>query len=155
MLGLIFLILIKYSKSQKILEYRPGVNYGQVLRDYTNNGLHAVSGSSSKTESSDVIPTDRGCYIDGSKSQMLTLPANDISTSAFTLPSSFMIAFWILLDGDQEGLLLLRFRDNFNYFYLRRIKSNQSLAMKIYSFFKIDAGIGSTQANSFTRGKFI
>ena len=154
MLGLIVFILIKWSKSQKILEYRPGVNYGQILKDYSNNGLNAVSGLSSAVDTCDVIPTDRGCFIDGSQLKRLTLPANDISTSAFTLPSSFMIAFWILVDGDQDGLVLFRSQDSSNYFYLRRSKSYQALAMKVvisgYS-----VGEGNLKAYSFIKGKFI
>ena len=104
---LLIIILILGCQGQKILEYRPGVNYGQILRDYSNNGLHAVSGSTSLAETNDVIPTDRGCYFDGSKSQKITLPANNVNTLPFTLPSTFMIASWIMMKNAQEGLVFL------------------------------------------------
>ena len=125
------MILTLVCQGQKILEYRPRVNYGQVLRDFSNNGLHAVSGSTSAAEINDVIPTDRGCYFNGSKSQKITLPANDVSTSPFNLPSTFMIATWIMIVGDQGGLVFLRFKDTSNYFYLRRISSYDSAAVQL------------------------
>ena len=152
MLKLIILILIKYSGSQKFLEYRPGINYGQVLRDYSDNGLHAVSGSTSLVENIDVIWTDRGCYIDGSQSRKLTLPANDISTSAFLLPNSFMIAFWILVDTDQDGLVLYRSKSQYSYFYVRRKKSDKSIAARFKLHDTLDTG-EMTKANSFFKGK--
>ena len=146
-------MMLILSLSQKILEYRPGVNYGQVLRDFSNNGLHAVSGSSSVVEAIDVIPTDRGCYLDGSKSQKLTLPANDISTSHFSLPTSFMIALWVLVDTDQEGLIFARYKDSSNYFYLRRYKDDDSAAMKIVWNGKA-VGEATRKTSSFFKGKF-
>ena len=148
---LFIIILILQGRGQKILEYRPGVNYGQVLRDYSNNGRHAVSGSTSAAEAIDVIPTDRGCYIDGSKSQKLSLPVNDISTSAFNIPSTFMIALWVLIDGDQEGLVYARYKDSSNFFYLRRYQVNDSAAVKI-ALNGIIMGEGSLATSSFIKG---
>ena len=149
----IFLLLLFQSKGQKILEYRPGINYGQVLRDYSNHGLHAVSGSSKAVEAIDVIATDRGCYLDGSKLQKLTLPPNDVSISSFTLPASFMIALWVLVDTDQEGLIFARYKDSSNYFYLRRYKADDSAAMKI-ALNGQTVGEATKQASSFFKGKF-
>ena len=148
---IIILVLSFISQGQKILEYRPGVNYGQVIRDYSNNGRHAVSGSTSAAEPTDVIPTDRGCYFDGSKSQKLTLPANDISTSAFNIPSTFMIALWVLVDTDQEGLVFARYKDSSNFMYLRRYKTNDLAAVKI-ALNGIIVGEGSLATSSFIKG---
>ena len=148
----IILVLNLICQGQKLLEYRLGVNYGQVLRDYSSNGLHAVSGSTSAAESTDVIPTDRGCYFDGSKSQKITLPANDISTSSFNIPSTFMIAFWILVDTDQEGLIFARHKDSSNFIYLWRYNAQDSVAVMI----ALNGGIvgeGSFASLSFAEGK--
>ena len=147
----IVLVLSLICQGQKILEYRPGVNYGQVLRDYSNNGRHAVSGSTSLSEATDVIPTDRGCYFDGTKSQKLTLPPNDISTSSFTIPSTFMIALWVLVDTDQEGLIFARHKDSSNFIYLRRYKATDSAAAKIVLNGNI-VGEGSYATSSFLKG---
>ena len=148
----IFLLLLLHSKSQKLLSYRPGVNFGQILLDYSGNNLHAVSGSTTASESTDVFPTDRGCYIDGPKSQKLTLPANDISTSSFSLPSTFMIALWLLVDGRQDGLIYARYKDSNNYFYLRRYDNEIAAAIKIVQNGKT-VGEGNLQKSSFVKGK--
>jgi hypothetical protein len=120
--------------AKMILEYRPGVNYGQVFKDYSGNGWHGISGSTSAIENSDVIPTDRGGFLDGSKFQKITLPSNDACKSSFSLSSPFLIALWLFIDADQDGLVFSRYQEidmvN-NYFYLRRNKANDALALKV------------------------
>ena len=148
----IYLVLIPTSSSEKFLEYRPGINYGQVLRDYSNNGRHAVKGSSIKIEKEDVISTDRGCYFDGAALQKITLPSNDVSASAFLLPSSFMIAFWSLADN-LDGLILLRYMNNANYFYLRRFKDKESVALKVV-INGVSVGEDGYEASSFVKSNF-
>ena len=131
MMKVMLLILLLHSKGQKIVSYRPGVNFGQIILDYSSNNLHAVSGSTTAVESIDVIPTDRGCYIDGSKLQKLSLPPNEISTSSFNLPPTFMIALWVFIDNKEEGLIYSIYKDLNNYFYLRRYDKDNKAAMKI------------------------
>jgi hypothetical protein len=91
---LLFLNLLCYKVfSNKLVEYKFGINYGQVFFDYSLNGLNAVNGDSSKSNNLDTTATDRGAFFRDNKN-IISLPPNDWNTSSFLLPSTFTINIW-------------------------------------------------------------
>jgi hypothetical protein len=94
----VFLILVYYQAfCAKILEYKFGINYGQVFNDYANNLHHAVNGDLYADTTHDTVATDRGAYFTTGNRRLVNLPPNDWSASVvFTLPTTFTINTWIL-----------------------------------------------------------
>lgn len=83
---------MSFSISSKLLEYRFGLNFGQVFFDYSGNSNLGVNGISSGSTIEDSIATDRGAYF-GVGNYRVTLPSNDQSPSV-KLRSGFSILFW-------------------------------------------------------------
>jgi Concanavalin A-like lectin/glucanases superfamily len=82
--------------SEVVLEYRFGLNFGQVFYDFSNNKNYAVNGINSSVDSLDTTVTDRGIYMDPNYCNYgITLPAND-QTSSISLSSTFSIISWVL-----------------------------------------------------------
>jgi hypothetical protein len=84
--------------SATVLEYRFGLNFGQVFYDFSNNGHYAVNGLNSSIDSWDAPLTDRGLYMWSNYcNNGVTLPPNDQTSSiSLSLPSSFSIISWVL-----------------------------------------------------------
>ena len=103
---MILLLMLSLSSSgQKLLEYKFWKNYGKVIYDYSLNGRHAINGISLSDLSADVTFTDRGLYMENSKT--ITLPPNDLASS-FILTDSATIMFWISM-ADQVGQIFVRY----------------------------------------------
>ena len=147
------LVLLLVSHGALISEYRLGTNYGQVFRDFSNNGQHAVNGQSSATTIGDTFPTDRGAYTFNDVSY-IKLPSNDITSQALTLPSTFCIIIYTMC-RDDNGRILTRYKttDSLNYFYLQRIDSGNRLSFRIV-YLGVDSGILTGGSDSSPRRKF-
>lgn len=88
-----FLLL---ASGTRLIEYRFGVNYGEIFHDFSGNSLHAVNGKSSETSESNTIATDRGAYFLGGDTQ-ITLSSNNYVPSFFILGNTFTMAAWVNL----------------------------------------------------------
>jgi hypothetical protein len=102
-----------------LIEYKFGLNYGEVFFDYSRNGKEAVNGESYLTSTYNTIATDRGSYFNNSK---ITLPYNDIVPSWFLLPSQFSLSIWML--SANTGCIFSRFLDNNNYISIENANNN-------------------------------
>ncbi|OMJ77428.1 hypothetical protein SteCoe_22987 [Stentor coeruleus] len=128
------LLLILVAESSVLVEYRFADNFGQVFHDYSGNNYHAVNGDSYLTTSKDTTPTDRGAYFDQVGADIITLPSNDKVSTQLNLPSTFTIMLWANSYDDWDYFILYRKNsDGSNYFYLKRIDTNNILACKIKS----------------------
>jgi hypothetical protein len=151
---MLFLVLYLCADAAKIVEYRLGSNYGQVFRDFSNNGRHAVNGESSTTNNFDTFPTDRGAYTFNYKESYVKLPINDISSSSYNLPSTISIVFWMMA-RDDSGRIMTRYKisdsGNWNYF-IRRISQSDVLEIS----FTISGVTTTFKSSNFmcVRGKF-
>ena len=148
-----YLVLILVSQGAVISEYRLGTNYGQVFRDFSNNGRHAVNGQSSTTTYGDTFPTDRGAFTFNDVSY-IKLPSNDITSASFNLPSTFSIIIWTMC-RDDSGRILTRYKttDTQNYFYLQRLRSSNKLLFRIL-YLGADSGVLSGSTDSSLNRKF-
>ena len=129
---MIFWKIIPYvylSLGAKLVEYRLGYNYGEVFHDFSGNSRDGVNGDSSTTTSKDTIATDRGSYFDNGDFQ-ITLPSNDQQSTAFTLPSTFTIAAWVIT-YNSDGMIFYRYKDINNYFYVKRDKVSDNILARI------------------------
>lgn len=146
---IISLRILLLAQSAFIGEYRLGSNYGQIFRDYSNQGRHAVNGESSLTTTYDTFPTDRGAYISNSVNYIL-FPGNDVNSTSFNLPSTFSIILWLNTRGD-DGLIFNRYKvsDTTTYMSLRRAASNSNLTFRI-NYNSVDSGLKSTSSSSAT-----
>ena len=75
--------------SVELIEYKFGINFGQIFHDYSSNNNYAVNGISSLTTTLDTIATDRGAFFQGNN--IITLPPNDMSASGLILGNTFTI----------------------------------------------------------------
>ena len=105
------ILIISLSLSSKVAEYKFGINFGQIIYDYSGNGRH---GSNLHFKS-----TDRGVYFDGS--------ANSITLNNPRLPKTCSIIFWFLANG-QSGSIFY-FGNDFEQFNEFQSES-QALVMK-------------------------
>ena len=134
-----------------LVEYRFGVNYGQVLLDYSSNNNHGVNGDSHLTSSSDTILSDRGAYFDES-SDAITIPKNTLVTTDVTLSNTFTILCWFL-PQDKDGILFYRYKSgdsSNNYFTVARENNEDKLKLygKVSGISRTDTG----SKNSFRKG---
>ena len=93
-MALFILCFLAPALASNLVEYRPGVNFGNVFYDYSGNGMSGVSGTSSADTTNNLICTDRGAYFSGA-TKVLTFPSNNIATTALLLPSTYAIIFWV------------------------------------------------------------
>ena len=122
----LFLILFYHSTlGNKILEYRPSVNFGQIFYDYSGNSQTAVNGDSSSTTNDDTFPTDRGAYFFGT-SGVITMPPNDLITAPIYLPSAFTVLMWVYTTN-YEGYLYCSVHDNDSNFVCINVSSSNNL----------------------------
>ena len=113
-----------------LVEYKLGVNYGQVFVDYSSNNNHGVNGNSHLTTSKDSKPTDRGAYFSES-SEVITIPKNTLVTSDVTLSTTFSILCWYKSE-DKDGTLFYRYKSDDssnNFFIVQREDSNDKLKL--------------------------
>ena len=89
-LFILFLQALYLVPGSKLVEYRFGVNFGQVFYDYSENSLYGINGVSSTTLTSDTLATDRGAYF-AEGTEVVTFPPNDKSSINFLLPSQYSI----------------------------------------------------------------
>ena len=102
MLKLIF-FPVSLCFSLGLVEYNPGINYGQIFRDYSGNGIDAVNGESQYNTDYDTIPTDRGAFFTESGS-IISLPPNDYISSFLTITPLFSVVAWVNLQAS-DGFL--------------------------------------------------
>ena len=151
MLHIFFTLLT--CQSAKVVEYRFGYNYGEIFRDFSNNGRHAVNGVSHSTTNEDTLATDRGAYFSGSE-QTITLPPNTYVTSNIALTTPWTILVWTLA-LDFDGYVFTRSKvssSSDDYFYIRRKGDNNNIRYRI-SVSGNDSGSINAPNESFLSGK--
>lgn len=127
----IFLTLLT-CQSAKVVEYRFGYNYGEIFRDFSNNGRHAVNGVSHTSTTEDTLATDRGAYFNQGQ-QTITLPPNTYVTSSITLTTPWTILVWVLA-ADFDGYIFTRSKStnsNNDFFYFRRKADNNNIRYRV------------------------
>ena len=142
-IGLRIFLLVE---SAFIAEYRLGSNYGQIFRDYSNNGRHAVNGESSLTTTYDTLPTDRGAFITNGVNYIL-FPANDVNSTSFNLPSTFSIILWLNTKAT-SGLIFRRYKvgDPTTYMSIQKADRDKLSFRIIYN--GVDSGLRTTAGKS-------
>jgi hypothetical protein len=76
-------------EASKIVEYKFGINFGQVFYDYSDSFNHGQNGQNISTTTSDTIPTDRGAYFTSSFNSYIKLPPNEKVSSSLSIGSIF------------------------------------------------------------------
>jgi hypothetical protein len=105
------------SSASKILEYRFGMNFGQVFYDYSGNGRHALNGRLSSVDGDDGTSTDRGIYFYNTQ---ITLPSNTIVPAMAPLAPIFSIVTWAMILNGGE-LEFLNLYNGQNVFFVTKI----------------------------------
>jgi Concanavalin A-like lectin/glucanases superfamily len=126
MYGLILIILFSYkvASGTTLVEYKFGLNYGEIFNDYSTYSRYAVNGVSYLTTSNNSIPTDRGAFFKNSNDDIITLPPNDKATSNFLLPSTFTINAWVCLKEDNpKNYIFVRYIDSKTYLYISKLNN--------------------------------
>jgi hypothetical protein len=142
--GVLLLSLLWFKVfSNAVVQYKFGLNYGQVFFDYSPNGRNAVNGYSYQDTNRDTTATDRGAFF-SDRTNVISLPSNDWHTASFLLPSTFTINIW-------------GYFTNIDYIFMTR-GSGGSNDINIYgSGNNINVGFSSSQCastdSSFTTSK--
>ena len=123
-------MMLNYSLGAKLVEYRLGYNYGSVFHDFSGNSMSGVNGASSTTATDDTIPTDRGAYFDGSKSQ-IKLPPNDQVSTSISFPTTSTLAAWVLSDQTIAGILFYASTASTDFFHLKLNNAGSLLSGRI------------------------
>ena len=124
-------LLLHASSASKLVEYKFYKNYGQIFFDFSGNSRHAISGATTSAETSDVLGTDRGAFLDGS-SHKITLPPNTKDSRSFDLPPAFTILFWrkwLPEIGDIKRSIFERTFTSFQI-YLERLSKSSLMSLK-------------------------
>ena len=131
-LFILFLQALYLVPGSKLVEYRFGVNFGQVFYDYSENSLYGINGVSSTNLTSDTLATDRGAYfVEGT--EVVTFPPNDKSSINFLLPSQYSIIFWANIyasTGRTDYLYYSKAADG-NHVYLTLTSSTIQMQVRI------------------------
>jgi hypothetical protein len=109
-----------------IVQYKFGINYGQIFTDYSSYGRNAVNGNSYLNTTYDTTPTDRGAYFNTSGSSLITLPPNNNITTQFLLTIPFTLNTWVFPEenGINSQYLFSRFFNNSVYMNIIRTSNN-------------------------------
>jgi hypothetical protein len=125
-------LLFFLSLGEKIVEYRFGYNFGEIFRDFSNNGRHAVNGDSHLTFEKNVKSTDRGVYFNGQRDQVIVFPRNSFVDHDLALAQPFTIVCWSMME-DESGQLIKRFKtndENNEYFWIKRERNGKRIQFK-------------------------
>lgn len=149
------LVFQVFAEISNITEYRFHSNFGQIFHDYSSNKYNAVNGNSYLSDISDTKPTDRGAYFDNKGYDCITLPPNDKFSNKLSLGNPFTIMMWAFVKNDESPFIFYRQNsaDN-NYFYLRRIKDDDKLAVKLKSKTYESPETLTSDKKTFVKGKF-
>lgn len=144
----LWVYILSVSFSLKLVEYRFGVNFGQVFVDYSGNNYHSVNGNSHSTTSKDTTPTDRGSFF-YNDINAITIPKNTLVTTDLTISNTFTILCWFN-SGGKDGILFNRYKagDSLNN-YLTVSKIGLGNKLKLYG-----AVSGSYQVTTGTKESF-
>ena len=125
-------LLLHVSSALKLVEYKFYKNYGQIFYDFSGNSRHAISGTTINVDTSDVLGTDRGAFLDG-LTDKITLPANEKDTRTFDLPSVFTILFWRKWLPELGDVKRSIFERSFTSFmiYLERLSKSSYMSLKV------------------------
>lgn len=148
---LLFITLLNLVNSAILAQYRFGLSFGQVLKDYTSNARHCINGDSWTTTTNDAVLTDRGAYFSGG-SEQLTFPPNDKVASSFNIPSTYSIAIWLNPDCTSCSIIS-RTKDSNSYFYYAFKTTNSLVAY--YRFSNINTGQKFSGNNVYTLRKWM
>ena len=144
------ILLIQSIESAKVVEYRFGYNYGQIFRDFSNNGRHAVNGLSHSNNDEDSLATDRGAYFNEDQ-QTVTMPKNTYVTTDITLTSPFTVIAWIL-SHDKDGYIFMRYKSSSEYLSIQREEQSDKLIFR-GAVSGQDSNTKSGNNNSFIKSK--
>ena len=136
--------------SAKIIEYRFGYNFGQIFRDFSNNGRHAVNGISHLTATDDIMETDRGAYFDGNQ-QTVQMPINSYVPTDIRFTSPFTVITWVL-SQDKDGHIFTRFKSTSDYLTIKREDGGDKLVFDA-SLAGQNTGIIKGVTGTFLKGK--
>jgi hypothetical protein len=129
--GVFLLSLLFYGVVASIIvQYKPGINYGQIFYDYSGNGRHAVNGYSYLTTDYDTTPTDRGAYFNSSGLNVISFPSNDRIPTQFSLPNTFTAYMWVFREENGSDQYL--FVRNSDTGKIVMMKSNNNLQIVVY-----------------------
>ena len=113
-----------------IVEYRFGVNLGQVFIDYSGNGWYGVNGDSLEVEdNSDVICTDRGIYFENAESKV-KMPSNAQVPTALILPSDWLAVMWVNLKIS-KGVIFRRTDSGSGPYFFVYQDSDRSVGVRV------------------------
>ena len=130
----LFLILglqIFQSECSQLVNYKFGLNFGQIFYDYSESGNYGQNGASTSVDTSDTIPTKTGAYFSTTNDCFIKLPPNSIKSSSISIGPTFSIVMWLNSLDNQDVYILNRFKDSSNYFYLKRIEASNYLIARI------------------------
>lgn len=118
------LLILSLVTASKIIEYRFGSNFGPIIADYSGNSHLGVNGDSYSTTTYDAVFTDQGAFFTGYSA--IKLPNNEIFSEYIKLTSLFSVTMWVM-SKEGSGVLMYKFNDGSNYFYLERSSVNNNL----------------------------
>jgi hypothetical protein len=121
-------LLLYRASCNTLIQYRLGVNYGQVFKDYSENGWDAVNGDKSYNQNNDTSPTDRGAFFSDSFEDIIIMPQNDVVGSKFSLPNTYMLNAWVLFQED--GFIIAINFDSYNYLRIKKVNDYLQIATR-------------------------
>lgn len=115
----------------KILEYKLGVNFGQIFFDYSGNTRHAVNGESSSAITYDTKPTDRGAFFSNGAGDCIKLPPNDVAINNFFLTQKFSIVLWVMIGNSVPFMIFNRYSNDSQYVLkIKKDSNKQSISAR-------------------------
>jgi hypothetical protein len=115
-----------------MIQYRLGINYGQIFYDYSGNGEQGTNGNSHLSKNFDTIPTDRGAYFNSSEANLITLPSNSKVSTQFTFPNTFTGYIWVFSEANSTSTQEIFVNYNISYFLIvSRVSNDLRIGVKI------------------------
>ena len=124
-MSMILMCLLSQIYATLIVEYRLWYNFGQVINDYSGNGLHAVYGTSYSDTVNDPVPTPKGAYF--YTGNTITIPQNDLIPVGMRLFNPFSLVFWMFNPSSNSGMFFYRYgvTDSSEYIQCSIANTNQ------------------------------
>lgn len=127
----LILFLFSIALSSKLVEYKFGTYFGQIIYDSSGQGNHGQNGESILSVLYDTRGHDRGAYFRTSAPTFIKLPPNEAVSTSLSLGSIFSLAIWLYIYDTNNFYLTYRILDSSNYFYLERDTSIDKLRVRI------------------------
>jgi hypothetical protein len=125
----LIVFILPLIQGAKEVEYRFGYNYGQIFRDFSYNGRHAVNGDYHSNTYEDFHTSDRGTYSKGGQYTIM-MPKNSYVTSDIKLESPFTVLFWCMA-LDSSGYVFSRYKSSSDYLTISQISTTDSLTFRV------------------------